>query len=326
MKVLAPPVRPLPLRALGLSIAALLVPVAAVVVFPHWTEDQAGILIWLTALVPAFLLTYYRGWQGASLALALGMAVLSVTQVVVLATGLQTPNWTLLLGVVMVFIGVGLGIGWLAELLHRERRAAEIMALTDPLTELPNRRHARVVLDRVAAAAERGQALSVVIFHLDQLEPLGDGQGRGAAEQVLRRFGEILKESTRGTDVGARFGAEEFLSVLWNADARGAGHFIARILHEAGGGGAAGAEPILVSGGVATYRDGWSSPDLLLSAADLALFNARQDGGGRFYLASPSGYRPMEIPPFVPVEPLDPGASGGARGPLRVWGGDRSAE
>lgn len=313
MKVFAPPVRPLPLRALGLSILALLVPVAGVLVFPEWTGEQAGILIWLTALVPAFLLTYYRGWQGASLALALGMAVLSITQVVVLATGIQTPNWALLLGVVMVFLLVGLGIGWLAELLHRERRAAEIMALTDPLTELPNRRHARVVLDRVAAAAERGQALSVVIFHLDGFGAFVEEAGEGAGQGLLKLFGEVLRESTRGTDVGARFGAEEFLSVLWGADARGAGHFVARILHEIGERSTPQA-PLVVSGGVASYRDGWSSPDLLLSAADRALFNAREEGGGCFYLASPAGYRRMEVPPFVPVPPLESGRGGGGRG------------
>lgn len=313
------------MRALGLSILALVVPVVGVIVFPEWTEDQAGILIWLTALIPAFLLTYYRGWQGASLALALGMAVLSLTQVVVLATGIQTPNWTLLLGVVMVFILVGLGIGWLAELLHRERRAAEIMALTDPLTELPNRRHARVVLDRVAAAAERGQALSVVIFHVDGYTRFVEERGEGAGEKVLRLFGEVLKESTRGTDVGARFGAEEFLSVLWNADARGAGHFVARILHAI-------AErstvqvPLVVSGGVATYRDGWSSPDLLLSAADRALFNARESGGDCFYLASPSGYRRMEIPPFVPVEPLASPRAVPVRGAVQAGGVDDPGE
>lgn len=280
-----------------------MVPVAGVLVFPEWTEDQAGVLIWLTALVPAFLLTYYRGWQGASLSLALGMAVLSLTQVVVLATGIQTPNWTLLLGVVMVFLLVGLGVGWLAELLHRERRAAEIMALTDPLTELPNRRHARVVLNRVAAAAERGHALSVVIFHLDHLGEFRDQRGEESADQLLRLFGDVLKESTRGTDVGARFGGEEFLSVLWGADGRGAGHFVARILHELGGRPTPWG-PITVSGGVATYRDGWRSPDLLLSAADRALHSAREAGGGCFYLASPSGYPRLELPPFVPVPPV----------------------
>ena len=55
--------------------AVVAVGVLSVLVFPGWTDEQAGVLVWLTALVPAFLLTYYRGWQGASLALAVGMVV-----------------------------------------------------------------------------------------------------------------------------------------------------------------------------------------------------------------------------------------------------------
>lgn len=44
--------------------------------FPQGLADY-GTLLWLLALVPAFLLAYYRGWQGAATALAAGMATLS---------------------------------------------------------------------------------------------------------------------------------------------------------------------------------------------------------------------------------------------------------
>ena len=67
-------IRPIPLRALLLSFAALFVPIFTALVFPDFSSGDTGLLIWLTALIPAFLLTYYRGWSGASLALAIGMA------------------------------------------------------------------------------------------------------------------------------------------------------------------------------------------------------------------------------------------------------------
>ena len=63
--------RPIPLKALVLSFAALLVPILTALVFPSFSSGDTGLLIWLTALIPAFLLTYYRGWSGASLALAM---------------------------------------------------------------------------------------------------------------------------------------------------------------------------------------------------------------------------------------------------------------
>lgn len=303
--LLAPATRPLPFRALVLSLLALMVPVVAVLFFPEWTEDQAGILVWLTALVPAFLLTYYRGWKGASLALAMGMAVLSVTQVVVLGTGIQTPNWTLLLGVVLAFLLIGLGIGWMAELLHRERRAAEHMALTDPLTDLPNRRHAQIVLERAAAAAERGFPLSVVFFDLDHFKQFNDQHGHRAGDEVLKNFAGVLRQVTRRTDVGARFGGEEFLSVLWGCDANGAAFFLSRVLHELKQNPSPWGE-VSVSAGVATYSDGWGSPDLLLAAADRALYSAKRGGRARAYLASPRGYTEMQIPEFIPSPPAPP--------------------
>jgi diguanylate cyclase (GGDEF)-like protein len=303
--LLAPPTRRLPARALVLSLLALLVPVVAVLFLPEWTEDEAGVLLWLTALVPAFLLTYYRGWKGASVALALGMAVLSVTQVVVLGTGIQAPNWALLLGVVVAFLLIGLGIGWMAELLHRERRAAELMALTDPLTDLPNRRHAQIVLERAAAAAERGFPLSVVFFDLDHFKRFNDEHGHRAGDEVLKSFAAVLRKVTRKTDVGARFGGEEFLSVLWGADATGAGFFLSRVLHELKQNPSPWG-PVSVSAGVATYADGWGSPDLLLAAADRALYSAKRAGRSRCYLAGPRGYTEMEVPDFVPAPPAPP--------------------
>ena len=113
-----------PLRALLLSVASLGVPVLAAFVLPRWNEEQLGVLIWLTALIPGFILAYYRGLKGVALALAAGMALLSTTQVVVLVLGVTSPNWTLLLGVVVFYLGISIGIGIFAELLHRQRRMA----------------------------------------------------------------------------------------------------------------------------------------------------------------------------------------------------------
>ena len=53
---------------------------------------EQGVLLWLLALVPAFLLAYYRGWRGAAVALAGGMATLSITHVITLLIGLNVPD------------------------------------------------------------------------------------------------------------------------------------------------------------------------------------------------------------------------------------------
>lgn len=123
------PRQPVPPRALGLSLAALGVPVAGGLLFPD-SLRQYGAMLWLLALVPAFLLTYYRGWRGVATALAGGMALLSVTHVVGYLLGKTLPDRPIVFLVVAAYIGITIGIGGLAEVLRdvaAQRRAAETL-------------------------------------------------------------------------------------------------------------------------------------------------------------------------------------------------------
>ena len=66
--------RPPYLRTLLISVAALLVPVGVSLLAPG-VLGAYGVLLWLLALVPAFLLAYHRAWHGVATALALGMVL-----------------------------------------------------------------------------------------------------------------------------------------------------------------------------------------------------------------------------------------------------------
>lgn len=112
------PYRRVPARALALSAAALAVPVVATSLSAGALGEQEP-LLWLLALVPGFLLAYYRGWRGASVALAAGMAALAVAHAVSLSRGHGLTESPLLFGVMAAFIVSVLGAGWTAELLHR---------------------------------------------------------------------------------------------------------------------------------------------------------------------------------------------------------------
>src|SRR5687767_11660078 len=91
-----------PLRALALSAGALALPLAAQWFAPGLETDEIGMLVWLPSLVPAFLLTYYRGWRGASIAIAVGMAALTLSQVVFAARRAESPDWPVILGLLVV--------------------------------------------------------------------------------------------------------------------------------------------------------------------------------------------------------------------------------
>jgi GGDEF domain-containing protein len=150
------------------------------------------VLLWLPSLVPAFLLTYYRGWRGASVAIAVGMAALTLSQVAIAARRSAPPDWPVVLGLIVVLMSVSLGIGWVGELLHRAHRDAEQLALVDGLTGIPNRRHL-VPTSRPRTRRRSGAAgLSAVLFDVDGFRALNQAYGRGAGDQVLRAVARIL--------------------------------------------------------------------------------------------------------------------------------------
>lgn len=267
----------IPLRALILSFSALFVPVAATFWFPE-TSSEYELLLWLLALVPAFLLAYYRGWTGVAVAMLVGMVVLSLVQIAVITLDIRT-NWVLLFAVVTAYISIGLSIGLVSELLHQERARAERLALHDDLTDIPNRRLADLFLEKEFAAAQRGRELAVVLFDLDRFKDYNDEHGHAAGDDALRAFVDVLRGRTRRMDLSARYGGEEFITVLSGAGVEPAARFATTIrealvdLPRVPG--------FTVSAGVAEYRDDMESVADLVAAADRALYRAKAEGRDR---------------------------------------------
>lgn len=304
--------RGVPPRALALSVLALAVPVVGMVVFGDWFREDAGLLIWLTALVPPFLMAYYRGWQGSSVALAAGMVAIAVGHVLTETLEIGSPDYGFLLWMTSTIIVVSVGVGVLAELLKRERIKAAEMALSDVLTGLPNRRHAGIFMDAAFSAAGRGRPLSVVLFDLDEFKEVNDRHGHWVGDRVLERVGQILEVCTRGMDLSARWGGEEFLSILTECDGEGAATFVERVqklVRE---------EPfdwgrITLSAGIAEYGPGMGSPELLVAAADRALYRAKKDGRDCWRLAR--GREAEEPTPASGARPKEPGTTPAHDGP-----------
>jgi len=286
-----PRLQAVPHRALAISLAALAIPVAVVFWLPDWASNGLGMLIWLTALIPAFLLSYYRGLAGVAMALAGGMAVITATQVSVVAFDIADPDWTLLIGIVGVYLAISIGIAALAEMLRRERRAAEEMALLDRLTGLPNRRHLEIALEGEFAGAERGRGLTIVLCDLDRFKLVNDRHGHAAGDHTLKTFAKILQTNTRKENLSARFGGEEFVTILRDSGADAGVKFAQRVLDQlrdwplSWG-------PQTASAGVATYEPGMGSWEFLLGAADRALYQAKEGGRDMVCVAPKAGERP----------------------------------
>ena len=112
-------------------------------------------------------------------------------------------------------------LGWM----RRVRRAraegehAVQLARADALTGLGNRRALEEALPRAVAAARRsGQPLSVLVADLDDFKPVNDRHGHGAGDDLLRHAARSITAALRLSDPCFRFGGDEFVAVLPDAD------------------------------------------------------------------------------------------------------------
>jgi diguanylate cyclase (GGDEF)-like protein len=104
----------------------------------------------------------------------------------------------------------------------RLHESIQALSLTDPLTDLPNRRHLDIHLRREVAAARRGRPVCFILFDLDDFKLHNDRLGHVVGDQILRSFGRILRSETRAMNMAARYGGDEFVSVLTDISREGA--------------------------------------------------------------------------------------------------------
>ena len=262
----------IPARAVILSAAALVAPLAA---SPSVADPALTYLIWLLPLIPAFLLAYYRGWRGVAASLAAAMAALALSNMILVLRGGEL-NELILVTLLSMYIATSLGTGWLSEALHGARARAELAALTDELTRMPNRRHLRMFLERQLSAGRRS-SITVVLFDLDHFKLYNDRHGHAAGDVMLCTFADALTSNRPVGAMAGRYGGEEFLVVLPDAD-EGAGvelaHRVSRSLASA----QQSADPLTVCAGVASGGVGVATTNELIVAADRALYRAKQSG------------------------------------------------
>lgn len=164
-------------------------------------------------------------------------------------------------------------------------RRLQLVALTDSLTGLPNRRHAMERLDQEWAAASRAKRpLSVMMIDVDSFKSINDSYGHEAGDEVLRQLAVTLRKALRTEDVTCRFGGEEFI-VIAAATPPATAQQVAERLRESIAlrminlGSAT--LRVTVSIGIGSRLPGMSRIDEMLRAADAALYRAKRDGRNR---------------------------------------------
>jgi diguanylate cyclase (GGDEF)-like protein len=184
-----------------------------------------------------------------------------------------------------------------SELTRRLQMANESLALlaaTDALTGLPNRRAMEDALTRDLARASRdGTALSVVVVDIDHFKRFNDEHGHLAGDQTLHSVAEILKSCLREGDIAVRFGGEEFVLVLANTDEDNSfvvAERVRKTLADTKLDIAGQQLSITASFGVATTWPARQSETIaqLFERADTALYRAKEAGRNRVVIASPA--------------------------------------
>jgi diguanylate cyclase (GGDEF)-like protein len=92
---------------------------------------------------------------------------------------------------------------------------AEQRSMTDPLTQLYNRRSMEQLLQREVALAERhGHSLSIVMIDMDKFKEINDSHGHAAGDHMLKAFADCVRMTLRRTDLAFRYGGDEFIIAL----------------------------------------------------------------------------------------------------------------
>jgi diguanylate cyclase (GGDEF)-like protein len=169
----------------------------------------------------------------------------------------------------------------------------EQLALTDPLTGLPNRRALEDWAVRQCSGAIRhGYRFWVVMADLDHFKAINDTYGHNAGDEVLKKSADIIRVSTRFCDMCARCGGEEFLMVLTHVEREGVQTAVERVRSkiEAQSFEFDGREvKVTASFGVTSLSDGESLDfKLLVERADQALYSAKHLGRNRVEFAVPA--------------------------------------
>lgn len=180
-------------------------------------------------------------------------------------------------------------VAWLAEERGKQARIADTrlmaetlqrflateQAMRDPLTGAYNRAALQELSDRYISRARRtGQGLALLVMDLDNFHELNNEYGHAAGDTALSDFVAILHKSTRGSDVVARYGGDEFVVLMPETNVAGAAVVVKRIqqrLSERNEAGEAGTAPLAFTAGASEFEKTMGFHDLFAEADQVML-------------------------------------------------------
>ena len=164
----------------------------------------------------------------------------------------------------------------------RSRRSLRLLAETDPLTRLANR---RIFEDRLASLCVAEAPFAILFMDLDHFKAVNDTYGHLIGDILLQRVAVRLRASIRKGDLVARIGGDEFAVLQASGATQQSAEALARRINRAI------AAPFEIEGleitlgtsiGIRLSNRDCVDPADIFAKADQALYLAKQAGGGRF--------------------------------------------
>jgi diguanylate cyclase (GGDEF)-like protein/PAS domain S-box-containing protein len=178
-----------------------------------------------------------------------------------------------------------------AETQARMVEALRAQAVRDPLTGLYNRYYLQETMPRECRQAQRRRTpFSVAMLDIDNFKQFNDLHGHQAGDKVLKELGKLLLVTVRTSDIVCRYGGEEFLLVLFDAELPVALTSLNRICQEIKHRRIVYRGQVLpsvtLSAGIAQFPAHGTSTSDLLHAADQALYAAKGQGRDRIIIST----------------------------------------
>ncbi len=168
------------------------------------------------------------------------------------------------------------------------------LAVTDSLTGLYNRHKLQDSLETEVERAKRySRPLSIIMIDMDKLKALNDTFGHAAGDVALKLVAKSIQRSIRKVDLGTRFGGDEFIVLLPEADREEAAA-VAKRIREAILGVEFESGKLSVSMGVVQWHSGFETSKDFVHAADEAMYLAKRSEGERLHVLAAEAQGPVE--------------------------------
>jgi len=178
------------------------------------------------------------------------------------------------------------------EQAKEQLNSSQMIAMTDSLTQLPNRGAYDIFVAKEYDRFKRyGGNLSLLVCDVDKFKSINDNYGHQAGDKVLQLISRQVKKGTRDTDFLSRYGGEEFVVILPGTDAQSALKVAEKIREQVA------KSPfhfkgvrvqITISCGVASFVQGYRV-EQVFDAADKALYKAKENGRNQSHIGELEG-------------------------------------